>query len=149
MLKRQDLLSLGGADEFCALFRQFDEVEVQAKPCKDACQKYCRPIARHDLETTPLPPDQEAAEHGHGREEDDLNVEQNPLLERVGRERSNRRVFWCERNEVAFFREPSDRALKEIAVSDEVNEPVAGEGGIADDNDGGTWLAFLGSLLRG
>ena len=71
----------------------------------------------------------------------DLNVEQNPLLEQVGRERSNRRVFGVSEMR-SRSSETIDRALKEIAVSDEVNEPVAGEGGIADDNDGGTWFAL-------
>ena len=96
------------------------------------------------LQTTPFPPDQKAAEDGHRRKQNDLDIEQNALLERVGSKRSNGRVFRGERNQVAFLRQPPHRALKEIAIADEIDKSVAGERGIADEHHGGARLAFFG-----
>ena len=82
------------------------------------------------LQTTPFSPNQEPAEDGHRWEENDLDIEKNAFLERVGSKGSDCEIFGREGNEIALFREPSDRTLKEIAVADEVATgdcPRAGE----------------------
>lgn len=47
--ERQNLFGLGGGCHFGTLVGEFDEVEVQSKPCQHACQYERRPVARHGL----------------------------------------------------------------------------------------------------